>query len=401
MTLGHLISGAQNAVKSAVGTVREHVFPWSRRAPEPPPPPPSRWGPVQLRVAIGAAAVAGAIATVATASHVSTLLERRRRRRLIHLCEDRETELFLFILPRAPWAPSLSPSCTRVEAVLRANGIPYKAIETIDPYGAPHGELPFLIYKRQRVDQLPRMMDFIAGEFDLTMDDALTRDQRAVGAALRRTVEYSMERFLYRVAFIDHPSLALTQLVRALHISRLHARLAVRGYANKLRQRLALTSYGALVREQYENEFLQDCEALEAQIAHKRYLFSDTTMTSYDCAVFSLLVPFAYMGRHTTLSPAYAAVSESAVLMAYVTRISRRLFSDLNTTFDAVGTSSDAHDVSDEEKEKLRDGGGDGVADAAGHAASTPPASPPPAPAVGSPGAVGRTTPAKRPLAAK
>ncbi|CBZ27493.1 conserved hypothetical protein [Leishmania mexicana MHOM/GT/2001/U1103] len=342
MKLGYfdgIFSHARQSLDNIVSTARKHVFPQSSKEAERLHKEPSRLTPGQRRLAIGAAVVLGTITACATLSRVFTLFERRRCLHLIQQCEGRETELFLFILPRSPWAPSLCPACTRVETFLRANGIPYRTIETIDPLGAPNGELPFLIYKRQRVDQLPRMMELITSEFNVAMDSTLTRDQRAVGASLRRTLEYSVERLLYRIVFIDHPSLAVAQITRALHISHLRARLAVHGYAIKLKKRLAITAYGSLVSEQCENEFLQDCEAIEAQIGHKRYLFSDTNMTSYDCAVYALLVPFAYMGSHASLSAAYSAVADSAVLMAYINRISERLFSDVSSGFGMARTS--------------------------------------------------------------
>ncbi|KPI89195.1 hypothetical protein ABL78_1688 [Leptomonas seymouri] len=294
--------------------------------------------PFQRQIAIAAASVAGLVAAYKTASYVHTLVQRRRRQKLLLKCQQ-DAGLYIFILPRSPWSPSLSPRCTRVEAYLRANGIPYKAIETVDPTGSPSGELPFIVFKHARVDQLPRIFEFLGTEFGVTMDDALTREERAIGAALRRTLEYNMERFLYRTAFVDHPTLAISQIARALHISRLRARLAVRRYATMLREQLAITAYGALVSEQYESEFLLDCEALEAQIGDKRFLFSNSELTSYDCAVYALLVPFAYMGKYTALSTAYMAVADSVVLMRYVARISKRLFADVAAQFDAADMS--------------------------------------------------------------
>lgn len=312
-----------------------------------------RLQPLHRQIAIGTAAVVGLVVVCKTASHVHTLVQRRRRQQFLRRCEQ-DGELHFFMLPRSPWSPSLSPACTRVEAYLRVNGIPYKAVETIDPNGSPSGELPFLVYKGRRVDQLPRIFDFLAAEFTVTMDDALTREERAIGAALRRTLEYSMERFLYRTVFVDHPTLAVTQIARALHISELRARLAVRGYAKQVQQRLTITAYGALISEQYENEFLRDCEALETQIGEKRFLFSDTDVTSYDCAVYALLVPFAYMGQYTALSTAYMAVAESTVLMAYIARMSKRFFSDVALQFDAadVETSCTSSELEEEEAEE-------------------------------------------------
>ncbi|CAM42343.1 conserved hypothetical protein [Leishmania braziliensis MHOM/BR/75/M2904] len=342
MKLSHfegLFGHVHQSISDTVSTARKHIFPWTHKEVAKTRKESPRLTPSQRRLAIGASVVVGALTTYTTLSRLFTLFARRRWWQLIQQCEARETELFLFILPRSPWAPSLSPACTRMEAFLRANGIPYKAIETIDPLGAPNGELPFLIYKRQRIDQLPKMMELITSEFNVTMDDTLTRDQRAMGAFLRRTLEYSVERFLYRIVFIDHPSLAVVQVARALHISHLRARLAVHCYAIELKKRLGITAYGALASEQYENEFLQDCEVIEAQIGYKRYLFSDTNMTSYDCAIYSLLVPFAYLGDHTLLSATYSTVAGSTVLMAYITRISKRLFSDTRSGFDVARIS--------------------------------------------------------------
>ncbi|KAG5503505.1 hypothetical protein JKF63_05644 [Porcisia hertigi] len=325
---------AQQSMDATFKAVLERIFPRFKKEVSTSEKPLSRLTPAQRRLAIVSAVVTGTITTSAILFRILTFLERRRRLHFIQECEASEKSLFLFILPRSPWAPSLSPACTRVETFLRANGIPYTAIETIDPLGAPSGELPFLIYKRQRIDDLPKIMEFITSEFQVTMDDTLTRDQRATGAALRRLLEHNIEHYLYRIAFIDHPSLAIAQIERALQMPHLRARFAVYGYANNLKKRFATTAYGALVSEQYEHEFLQACESIEEQMGKKRYLFSDIAITSYDCAVYSLLVPFAYMGKHTSLSAAYSRVADSDVLMAYIADISRRLFSDVSSGFE-------------------------------------------------------------------
>lgn len=325
--------GSHNIISNTINAIYRH----HRRAEAPPPPPPASSNALLLcrRASVGVAAVLGIAVTFLAARQLSRLVAKRRRRRELARC-DASGQLYLFMLPRSSWAPSLSPSCTRVEALLRASGTSYVAVETMDAFGAPHERLPFLAYRGDRVDEMPAILDYISTTFHgLAADDELTRDDRAVGAALRRTLEYSMEPFLYRIAFIEHPSLAAAQISKALHLSRITAYLAVYRYRAALHHQLSMTAYGALVHEQYECEFLRDCEAVELQIGSKKYLFSDEIVTSYDCAVFALLVPFTLLGQYTALREACLAVAESPILRGYVCRMAQRLFPDVKLEWDA------------------------------------------------------------------
>ncbi|EPY25668.1 hypothetical protein STCU_06575 [Strigomonas culicis] len=240
--------------------------------------------------------------------------------------EDGKVHLYIF--PRSPWAPSISSPCSKVETFLRLANIDHEVIETLNTCGSPNECVPFIVHRDQVLSDSKRIIEYLTTEFEVQLDDNLNRLDRATGAALVEMVDYSMSPTFYRIAFTLHPSIATAMLSKALGMPRVFARLMVSHVGSRMQSRLNLAPAGALTPEQYENEFLRDCEAVEQQIGDKPFLFGDEP-TSYDCAVYALLIPFVNMKNYAEVSDVYLTVAQSPILVEYLHRLTERAFPDL------------------------------------------------------------------------
>ncbi|EPY26750.1 hypothetical protein STCU_06098 [Strigomonas culicis] len=198
----------------------------------------------------------------------------------------------------------------------------------MDTYPSPNECLPFIVYRDQVMAESKRIIEFLSTEFHVKLDTRLSRLDRATGTALIDMIDYSMNPTFYRIAFVLHPCVGTYMISKVLGIPKILARLAVRSFAADMQASYNVTAYGALTPEQYENEFLRDCEAVEQQIGDKPFLFGDEP-TSYDCAVYALLIPFVNMKNYAEVSDVYLTVAQSPILVEYLHRLTERAFPDL------------------------------------------------------------------------
>ncbi|EPY26049.1 hypothetical protein AGDE_04744 [Angomonas deanei] len=307
----------------------------------------------QKKAAAGVGAAVGLYGLYRIGSCLSSCLSRRRRLAQIEaLKEDGKVHLFMF--PRSPWSPSISAPCVKAEAFLRLAGIEYDVVETLNTYGSPNECVPFIVHGDRVVADSQRIIEYLTTEFHVNVDYKINKTDRALGVALVNMLAYSTSPAYYRIAFVQKPELGTTVLAKSLHVPRLFARLAVRSIAKDMTKNFNVTAAGSLTPEQFENEFLRDCEAVELQIGEKPYLFGDEP-TSFDCAVYASFIPFANMKSHAEVSEAFHAVSQSPVLLDYLARLTERLYPDLEELLVATAAAQSelAESLVDPEEDSL------------------------------------------------
>ncbi|EPY20351.1 hypothetical protein STCU_09035 [Strigomonas culicis] len=219
----------------------------------------------------------------------------------------------------------------------------------MDTWGSPSGCVPFIVHGEQVIADSRRIIEYLARDHrHARLDRHLTPLEHAVGNALERMVEYSMNPVVYRVGFVDHPCVG-TRIVGAITgAPEWLARRRVLRISRWVQRTYRYIPFGALTRAQYENEFLRDCEAVEQQIGDKPFLFGDEP-TSYDCALYALLIPLLNMKSYAEVSDIYRAVAQSPILVEYLHRLTERAFPDLEELLDL--TNAARSEVAAEEEE--------------------------------------------------
>ncbi|KAG8343558.1 Outer mitochondrial membrane transport complex protein Glutathione S transferase N terminal domain [Trypanosoma vivax] len=261
---------------------------------------------------------------------------RKRQRRAVEEMERDETDLvYLLIYPRWGLAPSLSPSCTCVETFLRLARIPYKVHITYNTSASPTGCLPCIIHKGKHVAEPSAIIRYLIKEFKVEMDASLNKKNRAVGMALGSMLEHETRFALYRTFTRDAAHYIIPYALCAVEASwpffaSILSRIKADFFCSSSLVRLNLT------KEQHEEEYLQDLEAIEGVIGGKPFLFGSKP-TSYDCAVYAALLPVITLRESRYISLPFAFAAQNQVLSGYVRRMSFVAFPDLDELLRAEG----------------------------------------------------------------
>lgn len=101
------------------------------------------------------------------------------------------TEAVVFWQPRPCWGlPNPSPFCMKLETWLRMAGLPYEAKSLTGPPKSPSGKMPYVV----RADgsylwDSTLIIETLAREHGVDLDQGLSEDQRALSTLLQRTFE--------------------------------------------------------------------------------------------------------------------------------------------------------------------------------------------------------------------
>ncbi len=178
-----------------------------------------------------------------------------------------------------------SPFCMKVEAFLKLNGIPYKS-KTAMPSQGPMKKVPFIQDGGEQIADSSQICDFLSIKYQLSMDEHLTQEQKAVGHSLQRMVEESLYWVLVYSRWVEPDSwpilreqffgkmptwlkLFVPVLVRKQIIKNLYGQGSGRFPSDKLYARAE-----------------KDLEAISTFLGDKPFLFGDR-LSSYDIAIWA------------------------------------------------------------------------------------------------------------------
>jgi glutathione S-transferase len=196
--------------------------------------------------------------------------------------------LTLYQFP-GPWDVfSASPFCAKLEAFLRWQQVPHKAVTVSRLKGAPKGKVPYIEDANGKRGDSNLIIDYLCSAYGLSPDAALSAEQKAVARSITYLCEESIYRIMAYMRFVDSEGWAKMQallfakypaVVRWLVAPRIHAyvkkQLTQQGIARHSRDEIV-----AIGR--------RDVDALSAMLGNKPYFFGED-MTSVDITVFSVI----------------------------------------------------------------------------------------------------------------
>lgn len=181
--------------------------------------------------------------------------------------------------------PSLSPFCLKIEAWLRVNDVKYQnELSVLDR--SAKGKLPYITLNGMDVADSYFIIEFLARELGMDMDDTLTTTQRAISRAFYCLCEESfrwatgVHKLKYGTAKdLSMPSL-LFQLVKMRGLNALN----IQGYGLHSQQEVY----------QIGNE---DLKALRDFLGNKKYFFGGDQMTLLDIEAFTYVTGVLFYDR--------------------------------------------------------------------------------------------------------
>ncbi|WP_420422210.1 glutathione S-transferase family protein [Simkania sp.] len=95
----------------------------------------------------------------------------------------------LFLYPELFGVPDNNPFGLKVDTFLRLTGLEYQAKHIIDTSEAPRQQLPYLVDGDNIVSDSNNMISYLIVNYELEIDNDLTRDQQSLSLLIRRMLD--------------------------------------------------------------------------------------------------------------------------------------------------------------------------------------------------------------------
>lgn len=202
-------------------------------------------------------------------------------------------KVVLHQLPPVKDIVSRSPQCLALETFIKMSGIPYDneyEEKAQDVTKENKGKIPYIIYKKDRVEGLKNCIEFLKKEFDVDTDNHLSPTDEAVAYAFRTMIEESTNWSLVYYRWVDNygeSKKMFSKLPPVLNV------VSPKMFQNKCKKSIESHIIGRYNREELYNIAEQDLNALAAFLGEKVFFMGEQP-SSFDAIAFGLLANFDY-----------------------------------------------------------------------------------------------------------
>jgi glutathione S-transferase len=207
--------------------------------------------------------------------------------------EEEPSKVILHQLPPIKEIVSRSPQCLALETFIKMSGIPYQneyEEKAQDVTKENKGKIPYIVYKKDKVEGLKNCIDFLKKEFEIDMDNHLSPADQAVVHAFRTMIEESTNWSLVYYRWVDNygeSKKMFSKLPPVLNF------VSPKMFQNKCKKSIESHVIGRHNREELYNIAEQDLNALAAFLGEKAFFLGDQP-SSFDTVAFGLLANFEY-----------------------------------------------------------------------------------------------------------
>ena len=207
--------------------------------------------------------------------------------------EEEPPKVILHQLPPVKEIVSRSPQCLALETFIKMSGIPYQneyEEKAQDVTKENKGKIPYIVYKKDKVEGLKNCIDFLKKEFEIDMDNHLSPTDQAVVHAFRTMIEESTNWSLVYYRWVDNygeSKKMFSKLPPVLNF------VSPKMFQNKCKKSIESHVIGRYDREELYNIAEQDLNALAAFLGEKAFFLGDQP-SSFDAVAFGLLANFEY-----------------------------------------------------------------------------------------------------------
>jgi glutathione S-transferase len=230
--------------------------------------------------------------------------------------------LRVFTFSPAWGLPSGGPFALKLLAWLELAGIPYQQIIEDNPRKGPKGKNPWIELDGERIGDSELIIELLSRRFGIDLDVGLSKEQKAVGLAWRRTFEEHFHQVL-EWELLVHPAGAaymrsslgsrlppgMGPILFTMLRSHFRRQLYARGIARHTPEIIAAKGRG-------------EVDALTDFLGNRLFLLAERPGTA-DTAVFGLLAPMVYWPMQT---PVASHVKSAQTIVSYCDRMRQRCF---------------------------------------------------------------------------
>ena len=207
--------------------------------------------------------------------------------------EEEPPKVMLHQLPPVKEIVSRSPQCLALETFVKMSGIPYEneyEEKAQDVTKENKGKIPYIVYKKNKVEGLKNCIDFLKKEFEIDTDKHLSATDEAVVHAFRTMIEESTNWSLVYYRWVDNYGESKKMFSKLPPV--LNA-ISPKMFQNKCKKSIESHVIGRHNREELYNIAEQDLNALSAFLGEKAFFLGDQP-SSFDAVAFGLLANFEF-----------------------------------------------------------------------------------------------------------
>jgi len=228
----------------------------------------------------------------------------------------------LYQFRRAFGLPNPSPFCMKVETYLRMTGLPFEAVNGVNPRKAPKGKAPYIKDGGRTICDSGFIIDYLKATYGDPLDSWLSAEQRAIAHALRKMMEEDLYWALLYSRWFEPEGWALT---RAAFFGGMTAPLkwVVPALARRgLTQELWGHGMGRHSREEIYQLAQRDIDALGDFLGGKAYFMGEQP-SSLDAVAYAFLANLLWVPLD---SPLKQQALRHPHLEAYCRRMKERYY---------------------------------------------------------------------------
>jgi glutathione S-transferase len=207
--------------------------------------------------------------------------------------EEELPKVILHQLPPVKEIVSRSPQCLALETYIKMSGIAYEneyEEKAQDVTKENKGKIPYIVYKKNKVEGLKNCIEFLKKEFEIDTDKHLSPTDEAVVHAFRTMIEESTYWSLIYYRWVDNygeSKKMFSKLPPVLNV------VSPKMFQNKCKKSIESHVIGRHNREELYNIAEQDLSALAAFLGEKAFFLGEQP-SSFDAVAFGLLANFEY-----------------------------------------------------------------------------------------------------------
>src|SRR5688572_13277396 len=197
--------------------------------------------------------------------------------------------------------PSAGPFAIKLLAWLELAGIPYEQIIEDNPRKGPKGKNPWIELDGERIGDTELIIELLSRLFGIDLDAGLSKEQKAVGLAWRRTFEEHFHQVLEWELFAHPAGAAYMRKSLGSKMPPVIGPMLFPVLRSHFRRQLYARGIARHALEVIEAKGRADVDALADFLGNRLFLLAERP-TMVDMAVFGLLAPMAYWPMQTPVA---------------------------------------------------------------------------------------------------
>jgi len=218
--------------------------------------------------------------------------------------------------------PSAGPFALKLLAWLKLAGIPYEQVNEDNPRKGPKGKNPWIEFEGERIGDSELIIDLLSRRFGADLDAKLSREQKAIGLAWRRTFEEHFHQILEWELLVHPVGGSFMRQSLGSKMPWVVAPFIFAALRSHLRRQLFARGIGRHAPEVIAAKGRADLDALACFLGDRPILLGEQPSVA-DTALFGLLAPMAHWPMET---PVAAHLKAVPTLVAYCERMRQRCF---------------------------------------------------------------------------